>query len=112
MLQGRDHGHTGSQPKESAVILVGLDDKVRTGPGSGIGPEILHDPTDDEGWIQPGLHEDPGDHGTSRRLAVGAGHRDGQLASRKVAQKLLTFDHRQALPPCLYHLRIAGRYRR
>ncbi len=107
-LNGRDHGQARFQPQESVIVLVGLDDEMFPFPRLGVGPQVLHHTAHDEGRVQAGLGEEPGDQGRGGGLAVSASHGDAVATRHHAPQHLVALDDRYPSLPGRHHLGVVG----
>ena len=84
------------EPQEAAVALVGLDHPPVALAEPGVGAVAVDDAAVDHGRVEPAAVEQRRDHRGRRRLAVGAGDRDGLLHPHQLGEHFGAADARQA----------------
>ena len=109
-IDGADDANVGVKLEEGAVELVGFHDQdaVFLLAEEQVALEVVGDAPDERGRVDAALVKDVGNHGGGSGLAVCAGHRDGEVVFRNLAQGLGAFQYRDvALSQGLEFLEVA-----
>ena len=105
----RHQGRARIQPQKAAVEFIGLNHKEFPWSKFGLYP-ALHVTADQDRRAQPSLLKNARHHGSRGRLAVTAGHADGEIGTGQLPQQLGPADDRYSPLPGFDQLFVAGRH--
>ena len=102
-----DHCYHWLQMHKGSIALVSLSHQVSTLPQPRVSARTIQQASDHKSWIETSFRQYRGNDTCCRRLAVGAGNRNGVAIAHQLRQHLSPRDQRLRVFDCLLYFRIS-----